>query len=166
MVPGPVRRRMPIEDRKRGTGEEEKRRAVSLVLVRLIDSGNEQGGPSYAGMAGGRTDIEGIGKNRLRATNSGNEKTSDVAGGEKIRTTASDVREIVGSSPSQHAVLSLLSKFAPTDSTVSRSTGDKRGERGKSCFSAAAAVTNGSHVSFRERLSGVNCAAFSARLHA
>jgi len=67
--------------------------------------------------------------------------------------TASMFEEIVGSSPSLHAVLSLLSKVAPTDSTVLIT-----GETGTGKELVARAVHKRSHRSSRVFVS-VNCAA-------
>src|SRR6266478_5746033 len=67
--------------------------------------------------------------------------------------TASMFEEIVGSSPSLHAVLSLLSKVAPTDSTVLIT-----GETGTGKELVARAVHKRSHRSSRAFVS-VNCAA-------
>jgi transcriptional regulator with GAF, ATPase, and Fis domain len=67
--------------------------------------------------------------------------------------TASMFEEIVGSSPSLHAVLSLLSKVAPTDSTVLIT-----GETGTGKELVARAVHKRSHRSSRGFVS-VNCAA-------
>ncbi len=79
-------------------------------------------------------------------------RNENVALREEIDT-ASMFEEIVGSSPSLHAVLSLLSKVAPTDSTVLIT-----GETGTGKELVARAVHKRSHRSSRAFVS-VNCAA-------